>query len=45
MPAVAEWKKNDKGQLGPRLANIRSSMDPVKIAESTVTGALLEHAR
>ena len=45
VPAVAEWKKNDKEQLGPRLANMRSSMDPVKIAESTASAALLEHAR
>ena len=45
VPAVAEWKKNDKEQLGPRLANMRSSMDPVKIAESTASRALLEHAR
>ena len=36
MPAVVGWEKNDKGQLGPRLANMRSSMDPVKIAESSV---------
>ena len=36
MPAVVGWEKNEKGQLGPRLANMRSSMDPVKIAESSV---------
>ena len=39
MPAVVGWEKNDRGQMGPmgpRLANMRSSMDPVKIAESSV---------
>ena len=36
MPGVVGWEKNDKGQLGPRLANMRASMDPVKIAENSV---------
>ena len=36
MQGVVGWEKNDKGQLGPRLANMRSSMDPVKIAENSV---------
>ena len=36
MPNVVGWEKNDKGQLGPRFVNMRSSMDPVKIAESSV---------
>eukprot|EP00092_Neocalanus_flemingeri_P029015 GFUD01031500.1.p1 GENE.GFUD01031500.1~~GFUD01031500.1.p1 ORF type:complete len:680 (+),score=251.80 GFUD01031500.1:45-2084(+) len=36
MPGVVGWEKNDKGQLGPRLANMRSSMDPVKLAEGSV---------
>ena len=36
MPGAVGWEKNEKGQLGPRLANMRSSMDPVRIAESSV---------
>jgi len=36
MPSVVGWEKNDKGQMGPRLANMRSSLDPVKIAENSV---------
>jgi len=36
MPSVVGWEKNEKGQLGPRMVNMRSSMDPVKIAESSV---------
>ena len=36
MPNVVGWEKNEKGQLGPRFVNMRSSMDPVKIAESSV---------
>ena len=36
MPGAVGWEKNDKGQMGPRLANMRSTMDPVKIAESSV---------
>ena len=36
MQGVVGWEKNDKGQLGPRLANMRSSMDPVKIAKTSV---------
>ena len=36
MQEVVGWEKNDKGQLGPRLANMRASMDPVKIAENSV---------
>ncbi len=30
------WEKNDKNQFGPRLANMRSSMDPKSLAESSV---------
>ena len=36
MPGAVGWEKNEKGQLGPRLANMRSSMDPVRIAETSV---------
>ena len=36
MPSVVGWEKNAKGQLGPRHANMRSSMDPVKLAEASV---------
>jgi len=36
MPSVVGWEKNDNGQMGPRLANMRSSLDPVKIAENSV---------
>ncbi len=30
------WEKNDKGQFAPKFANMRSSMDPKSIAESSV---------
>jgi len=36
MPGVVGWEKNDKGQMGPKLANMRSSMDPAKLAEGSV---------
>jgi len=36
MPTVVGWEKNAKGQMGPRHANMRSSMDPVKLAEASV---------
>jgi len=36
IPGVVGWEKNDKGQMGPKLANMRSSMDPVKLAEGSV---------
>jgi len=36
MPGVVGWEKNEKQQLGPRLANMRASMDPTKLAESSV---------
>jgi len=35
-PGVVGWEKNDKGQMGPKLANMRSSMDPSKLAEGSV---------
>jgi len=34
--SIVGWEKNDKGQLGPKLANMRSTMDPTKLAESSV---------
>ena len=36
MPSVVGWEKNAKGQLGPRHANMRASMDPAKLAEASV---------
>merc|ERR1719225_1711490 len=36
MPSVVGWEKNAKGQMGPRHANMRSSMDPAKLAEASV---------
>ena len=36
MPAVVGWEKNAKGQPGPRMANMRASMDPAKLAENSV---------
>jgi len=36
IPGVVGWEKNDKGQMGPKLANMRSTMDPVKLAEGSV---------
>ena len=36
MPAVVGWEKNTKGQPGPRMANMRASMDPTKLAENSV---------
>jgi ubiquitin-like modifier-activating enzyme ATG7 len=29
-PSVVGWEKNDKGKLGPRLANLAPLMDPTK---------------
>ena len=36
IPSVVGWEKNEKGQMGPKLANMRSSMDPAKLAEGSV---------
>jgi len=36
MPSVVGWERNAKGQLGPRMANMRAAMDPAKLAESSV---------
>ena len=36
MPGVVGWEKNTKGQPGPRMANMRASMDPAKLAENSV---------
>ena len=33
---VTGWEKNDKNQFAPRFANMRSSMDPKSLAESSV---------
>ena len=30
------WEKNDKNQFGPKFANMKSSMDPKSLAESSV---------
>ena len=30
------WEKNDKGQFGPRYANVKSTLDPKHLAESAV---------
>ena len=30
------WEKNEKNQFAPRFANMRSSMDPKSLAESSV---------
>ncbi|KAL9643939.1 hypothetical protein ABK040_005408 [Willaertia magna] len=35
--SVVGWEKNAKGKLGPRFANVGSMMDPIKLAESSVT--------
>ncbi len=34
--AATGWEKNEKGQFGPRLANMRQQMDPRALAESSV---------
>ena len=36
MPGTVGWQKNDAGQMGPRVANMRASMDPAKLAEGSV---------
>lgn len=36
MPGVVGWERNEKQQMGPRLANMRATMDPVKMAEGSV---------
>ena len=35
--SVIGWEKNLKGKLGPRFTNMGSAMDPIKLAESSVT--------
>jgi len=35
-PSVVGWEKNEKNQLAPRCVNMRASMDPTSIAESSV---------
>lgn len=36
LPPVVGWERSASGQLGPRLANMRASMDPAKLAEASV---------
>ena len=35
--SVVGWEKNAKNKLGPRFVNMGSTMDPIKLAESSVT--------
>lgn len=35
-PSVVGWEKNDKGKLGPRLADLAPLMDPTKLADQAV---------
>ncbi|KAG2387679.1 hypothetical protein C9374_001273 [Naegleria lovaniensis] len=35
--SVVGWEKNAKNKLGPRYVNMGSTMDPVKLAETSVT--------
>ncbi|EFC44242.1 predicted protein, partial [Naegleria gruberi] len=35
--SVIGWEKNTKNKLGPRFTNMGSTMDPIKLAESSVT--------
>ncbi|ORY74529.1 E1-like protein-activating [Leucosporidium creatinivorum] len=35
-PSVVGWGKNDKGKLGPRMANLAPLMDPTKLADQAV---------
>ena len=36
MPDVVGWEKNAKGQLSARVVNLSSTMDPIKLASSSV---------
>lgn len=35
-PSWIGWQRNEKGKFGPRLAKLSSSMDPAKLAETSV---------
>ncbi|KAF4525803.1 hypothetical protein B566_EDAN009911 [Ephemera danica] len=35
-PQWIGWERNERGKLGPRLADLAASMDPVRLAESAV---------
>ncbi|XP_045165105.2 ubiquitin-like modifier-activating enzyme ATG7 [Mercenaria mercenaria] len=35
-PKCVGWEKNERQKLGPRLVNLSSSMDPVRLSESAV---------
>ncbi|GAA5847905.1 hypothetical protein JCM9279_003484 [Rhodotorula babjevae] len=35
-PAVVGWEKNDKGKLGPRMADLAPLMDPTRLADQAV---------
>ncbi|GAA5820172.1 hypothetical protein JCM10212_006494 [Sporobolomyces blumeae] len=36
MPSVVGWEKNDKGKLGPRVADLGPLMDPLRLADQAV---------
>ncbi|KAH9507472.1 Autophagy protein 7 [Bulinus truncatus] len=36
VPECVGWEKNERQKLGPRMVNLSSSMDPVRLAESAV---------
>ncbi|CAI8052381.1 Ubiquitin-like modifier-activating enzyme ATG7, partial [Geodia barretti] len=36
LPKVTGWEKNDKNKSVPKMVNLSSSMDPVRLAESSV---------
>ncbi|GJN92628.1 hypothetical protein Rhopal_005663-T1 [Rhodotorula paludigena] len=35
-PSVVGWEKNDKGKLGPRMADLAPLMDPTRLADQAV---------
>ncbi|XP_059150517.1 ubiquitin-like modifier-activating enzyme ATG7 isoform X2 [Physella acuta] len=36
LPECVGWEKNERQKMGPRMVNLSSSMDPVRLAESAV---------
>ncbi|XP_064398702.1 ubiquitin-like modifier-activating enzyme ATG7 [Halichondria panicea] len=36
LPKVMGWERNDKNKLAPKMVNLSSSMDPVRLSESSV---------